>query len=222
MVPKMTVALLGLAVSGAASAGVTGYDVVGSTGNTAVRYEATGVLRGAMVVAPRAFNLQVASTGAERTSGAANEKESTRGVLTQQFGVWATRHAGQHDGEARPFDAYLALATTGTSVNPSNEDPTSRATAGSSVESWFGASVTDLESRVGDNGTPDAQVRAAKFVLSQDQAARVYTLFTDLNMNAEEMSQDADASLGESTSVPAPGAIALLGLAGLAGGRRRR
>jgi MYXO-CTERM domain-containing protein len=86
---------------------------------------------------------------------------------------------------------------------------------------WFNASPPNLQGRVGTAPNTATQVKLGQFMLSaNDTAFRTYTLRIAVN-NASASTpvfSDGSFTLG---AIPAPGAIALLGLAGLTGRRRR-
>ena len=85
---------------------------------------------------------------------------------------------------------------------------------------WFNASPPNLQGRVGTAPNTATQVKLGQFMLSaNDTAYRTYTLRIAVNNASASTPVFSDGSFV--LAVPAPGAIALLGLAGLTGRRRR-
>jgi hypothetical protein len=85
---------------------------------------------------------------------------------------------------------------------------------------WFNSSPPNLQGRVGIAPNTATAVKLGQFVLSQSETNfRTFSLRTAFNNGAGGGVVFADGTF--TLGVPAPGAIALLGLAGLAGRRRR-
>ena len=242
----MIAAGLGLAVSGVASAAFTGYTVtatnVTNSGQNLTRYEVFAVFNGATDTVLNVFNFQAQGGWAAHADAAAgfwhkDNSDYNGGVLSQAYGTWAPQLTGSATAN-RPFDSYLTIGGGATATNTSNADPSWPAAGGGwnradlplvDTIGWFNSSPPNNQGRVGNSpsggagfaAVPTGGVRIGQFVLSQgDTAFRTYTLRTAYNNGAGGGVVFADGSftLG---AVPAPGAIALLGLAGLAGRRRR-
>jgi hypothetical protein len=83
---------------------------------------------------------------------------------------------------------------------------------------WFNSSPPNNQGRVGIAPNTATQVKLGQFILSQgDSAFRTYTLRTAWNNG-----QGGGVIFSDGTfNLPAPGAIALLGLAGLTRRSRR-
>ena len=83
----------------------------------------------------------------------------------------------------------------------------------------FELNQPNLQGRVGSAGNTATDVRLGQFVLlANDAAARTYSLTIGYNDGVP----GSAVQFGNGTfSLPTPGAVALLGLAGLAGRRRR-
>ena len=157
------------------------------------------------------------------------------GVLSQEFGTWNPSQTGSITLN-RPFDSYLTIGGLATPTNTTNADPSwvsggSGTGAGDSrswnradipnngTSGWFNSNPPNNAGRVGINNNPADSVRLGQFVLSQsDTAFRTYSL--TIGYNSGIAGSPVQFGNGQ-FSLPTPGAIALLGLAGLAGRRRR-
>jgi len=158
------------------------------------------------------------------------------GVLSKQYGTWSPTLTGSPTLN-RPFDSYLVIGGAATATNTSNADPSwnsggSGAHAGGAngwnradllnngTMGWFNSSPPNLQGRVGVAPNTATEVLLGQFVIDRDAFAGTWTLTVGFNDGvAGSAVQFATSSFG--IGVPAPGAIALLGLAGLAGRRRR-
>jgi len=241
----MMAAGLGLAVSGVASAAFTGYTVVATnvtnSGQNLTRYELFANFNGATDTVLNVFNLALVSTNeADGYAGFWHKDTSSgnSGVLSQQYGTWAPQAVGNATAN-RPFDSFLLIGGNPTGANTTNADPSwnsggSGSHAGNSngwtrpdlvnnpTIGWFNSSPPNNQGRVGVAPNTATQVKLGQFVLSQDATQtlfRTFSLRTAYNNGAGGgvLFNTENFTLG----VPAPGAIALLGLAGLAGRRRR-
>jgi len=244
-------AVAGLAVSGVASAAFVGYTVtstaVSSGGQNLVRYELFATFSGATDTVLNVFNFQAQGGWGAHLDAAGgfwhkDNSDYNGGVLSQEYGTWAPTLTGGATTN-RPFDSFLMIGGIANTTNSSSADP-SWGLAGSGAAGWgvaqiptanlvdadkigwFNSNPPNNQGRVGNSavgGTgypavPTGGVRLGQFVLSAgDNAFRTYTLRTAWNNGAGGAVQFSDASF----SLPAPGAVALLGLAGLAGRRRR-
>jgi hypothetical protein len=86
---------------------------------------------------------------------------------------------------------------------------------------WFNSSPPTLQGRVGVAPNTATDVLVGQFVIDRDAFAGNWSLTIGFNDGvAGSAVQFATSTFGIGV-VPAPGAIALLGLAGLAGRRRR-
>jgi hypothetical protein len=240
----MIAAGLGLAVSGVASAAFTGYTVVRSVGVTSSggvsidRYELFANFNGATDTVLNVFNLAFVSGSAADAFGGFWHKDNSDyngGVLSQQYGTWAPQLVGGATTN-RPFDSFLVIGGNPSGTNTTNADPSwnsggSGSHAGNSNGwsradlvnnpsiGWFNSSPPNLQGRVGVAPNTATQVKLGQFMLSNDNTDRTFSLRTAFNNGAGGGVVFADGTF--TLGVPAPGAIALLGLAGLAGRRRR-
>ena len=159
------------------------------------------------------------------------------GVLMQEYGTWAPSQTGSITLN-RPFDSYLTIGGLATPTNTTNADPSwvsggSGTGAGDSrswnradipnngTSGWFNSNPPNNQGRVGGAGNTATDVRLGQFVLSQGHEGRTYSLTIGYNNGvpgSPVQFGDGQFSFGV---IPTPGAIALLGLAGLAGRRRR-
>ena len=239
----MIAAGLGLAVSGVASAAFTGYTVVGTnvsnSGQNLTRYELFANFNGATDTVLNVFNFQAQGGWGAHLDAASgfwhkDNSDYSGGVLGQEYGTWAPQLTGSATLN-RPFDSFLLIGGNPASTNSSSADPSwglaGAGAAGWGVAQipvanltnanslgWFNSSPPNNQGRVGIAPNTATQVKLGQFILSQgDTAFRTYTLRTAYNNGTGGGVVFAD----DSFSLPAPGAIALLGLAGLAGRRRR-
>ncbi|MEY3142488.1 MAG: hypothetical protein RLY21_981 [Planctomycetota bacterium] len=232
-------AVAGLAVSSMASAVFTNYVVTSTntsnSGQNLTVYTVWARFNGPTDTVLNAFNM-AAVGGSSLTGFWHKDLDSlSSGVLTQSGGTWSPTLTGNATAN-RPFDSYLTIGGIAAGANTTNADPSwnsggSGAGAGDSrgwnrpdlpnngTIGWFNSSPPNLQGRVGSPNNTATDVRIGQFVLSQgDSAARTYTLTVGYNNGvAGSAVQFATGNF----SLPAPGALALLGLAGLAGRRRR-
>jgi hypothetical protein len=241
----MIAAGLGLAVSGVASAAFTGYTVVAtdvtSGGVNLTRYELFANFNGATDTVLNVFNLALVSTNEADGYGGFWHKDNSDyngGVLSQEYGTWAPQLTGGATTN-RPFDSFLLIGGNATGTNTTNADPSwnsggSGSHAGNAngwsradlvnnpTIGWFNSSPPNIQGRVGIAPNTATTVKLGQFMLSQDATQtlfRTFSLRTAYNNGAGGGVVFADSNF--TLGVPAPGAIALLGLAGLAGRRRR-
>ena len=152
------------------------------------------------------------------------------GVLSKAYGTWAPQLTGGATTN-RPFDSFLVIGGTATAGNTSNADPSwnqagaagwSRADIPSGFNiGWFNSSPPNLQGRVntGTGASANTQdVRIGQFVVDAGANGGVWNLKIGYNSGVA----GAPVQFAETTfNLPTPGALALLGLAGLAGRRRR-
>ena len=240
---EMSAAIAGLAVSGIASAAFVNYSVVSTavtnSGQSLVRHELFANFNGATDTVLNVFNFQASGGWAAHSSAAGgfwhkDNNSDSPGILSQSFGTWAPQLVGSATLN-RPFDSFLLIGGTPAATNATTADPSWNAggnAAGWSMAQiptgasplyndlgWFNASPPNLQGRVGTAPNTATQVKLGQFMLSaNDTAFRTYTLRIAVNNATVSAPVFSDGSF---TLVPAPGAIALLGLAGLTGRRRR-
>ena len=229
-------------MSGAGEAAFVGYSVVATavtnSGQNLVRYELFANFNGATDTVLNVFNFQASGGWAAHSSAAGgfwhkDNNDDSPGVLSQEFGTWSPSVVGSATAN-RPFDSFLLIGGTPASTNTTTADPSWNAggnTAGWSRAQiptgafplyndlgWFNASPPNLQGRVGTAPNTATQVKLGQFMLSaNDTAFRTYTLRIAVNNATVSAPVFSDGSF----NIPAPGAIALLGLAGLTGRRRR-
>jgi hypothetical protein len=240
----ITAAALGLAVSGVASAAFTGYSTVCTNVTTGgvnlLRIELFANFNGATDTVLNVFNFQAQGGWGANLDAASgfwhkDNSDYNGGVLSQEYGTWAPQLTGSATAN-RPFDSFLLIGGNPTATNSTSADPSwglaGAGAAGWGVAQipvanltnantlgWFNSSPPNNQGRVGVGPNTATQVKLGQFVLSQgDNAFRTYTLRTAYNNGQGGGVVFAD---GEFTCIPTPGAIALLGLAGLTGRRRR-
>lgn len=150
-------------------------------------------------------------------------------TLTQAFGTWSPARTGSATLN-RPYDSYLTIGNEAIETNTTNADPATwtnpygwdvaqLAGVGGPFLGWFDSSPPNLQGRVGVGANTATDVRIGQFVLSQgDSTVRTYHIrlgYKDGFVGSPWQYANSQFNL------PAPGAAALLGLAGLIGRRRR-
>jgi hypothetical protein len=236
---KLTALALAAAVSSVASATfVEFYTVKTQTSNSGINldvYTLYARFNGATDTVLNAFNFNRTDGSATNLFYHKDNAYYNSGALMKEFGTWAPSQAGSITLN-RPFDSFLTIGGNATPTNTTNADPSwvsggTGAGAGDSRSwnradlpnngtlGWFNSNPPNNQGRVGGAGNTATDVRLGQFVLSANDAAlRNYTLTLGYNNGvAGSAVQFATSTF----SLPTPGAIALLGLAGLAGRRRR-
>jgi hypothetical protein len=239
---------LSLATAQSATAGFVGFEVTSTAtthaGQSLVVYTVAARFDGPTDTVYRAFDLT--------TSNAAwlygfwhkdhNSDDLSDPVLSQSNGTWDPTRTGSSSSN-RPYDSYLTIGGIANSSNTTRDRYDDILSAqvmspgwdraslpwGSDFE-WYNSQGGNSQGRVGQSpGLPSTDVRIGQFVLSAGHAPRTFSL--SLKFNAGDwFDRDGDGqgdamqvATGSFTlGIPAPGAIALLGLAGLASRSRRR
>ncbi len=219
----MIAAFAGLAVSGIASATFTNYSTVRTESGSLVKYELYGNFSGPTDTVLNAFHISLISGGVMfQHSDALNG-----GVDSTVAGTWNPQFVlvpgamdsyvcigggeGFASGNSTAADPDWGAAGFNTAQMPYGNGETSG-------PGWFNQNPPNLQGRVNASG----QVKLGQFVIALADDETVTTIRLKLGYNdgipgSGVQFADANFTLG----VPAPGAIALLGLAGLAGRRRR-
>ena len=235
----MIATLAGLAVAGSASATFVNYVVTSTTASTAgqnlIAYTLWARFDGPTDTVLNAFNL--GAVGGSSLSGFFHKDNAyyNSGVLSQEFGTWNPSQTGSVPNN-RPFDSFLVIGGHATPTNTTNADPSWVSGGNADARSWnrsdlpnngtlgwFNSNPPNNQGRVGQLNNTATDVRLGQFVISATDAASIanlrrYTLTLGYNNGvAGSAVQFATSTF----SLPTPGAIALLGLAGLAGRRRR-
>jgi hypothetical protein len=229
-----------LAATSAASATLTGWSVtstaVSSGGYNLVRYEVFATFNGATDTLLNVFNLGAVGSGSEDWYGGFWHKDNSDyngGVLSQDYGTWAPQLTGSATTN-RPFDSFLLIGGNPAGANTTNADPSwnsggtgshagnangwSRADLVNNGQlGWFNSSPPNLQGRVGTAPNTATLVKIGQFMLSAGHEDRTYTLTAGYNNGAGGSVQFFTGNF----VLPAPGAIALLGLAGLTRRRSR-
>jgi len=226
-------AAAGLAVSSMASAAFVQFVVtsaaVSNSGQNLVRYEVFARFNGPTDTLLNAFNFNAVGGTAASFGGfwhKDNFDSSNPGQLSQTVGTWAPQATGSATAN-RPFDSFLLIGGNAVLANSTNADPSwGAALSWNRVDlpnngtiGWFNSNPPNLQGRVGTAPNTATDVKVGQFMLSAgDNAPRTYTLTLGYNDGVP----GSAVQFGTGTfSLPAPGAVALLGLAGLAGRRRR-
>jgi len=221
---------LAAAVSSAASATFVQYVVTKtSTTNSGVALDVYNVFarfNGATDTLLNAFNFNRVDGSATNMFYHKDNSDYNGGVLTTSYGTWAPQLTGSATLN-RPFDSFLVIGGNAAATNSTNADPSWPAAGGGWNRAdlpngfnigWFNSSPPNLQGRVGQAGNTATDVRVGQFVVGAGVDGGTWNLKIGYNSGVS----GAPVQFAETTfSLPAPGAIALLGLAGLAGRRRR-
>jgi len=238
----MIASLAGLAVAGSASASFVQFVVTSSqvtTGGVLLdQYRVVARFNGATDTLLNVFNLAYVggSTAADPYAAFYHKDNSdySGGVLGKEYGTWAPTLTGSATLN-RPYDSFLSIGGNATATNTSNADPSwnsggSGAHAGSAAGwnradllnngtmGWFNSSPPNLQGRVGVAPNTATDVLIGQFVVDRGTFGGTWSLTLGYN---DGVAGSAVAFATSTFSLPAPGAVALLGLAGLTGRRRR-
>jgi len=227
----MIVAIIGLGVTGMASATWTDFYVTKTqTSNSGINldvYQLFARFNGPTDTVLNAFNLD-RTNASGILNGFYHKDNSTgnSGVLSTATGSWSPSLTGSATLN-RPFDSYLTVggianAANGTSADPSWGNPLSwnRPDIPSGQQCGWFAPGGSIAGRVGQAGNTANSVILGQFVIGRDVNAGTFNISIGYNSGVPGTPvQFADGTFV--LGVPAPGAIALLGLAGLTGRRRR-
>ncbi|MFZ4749563.1 MAG: hypothetical protein ACOYMM_03530 [Phycisphaerales bacterium] len=231
----MALALAGAVSSVASATFVEYYTVKTSTTSGAVAldvYVLYARFNGATDTVLNAFNFN--GVNGATTNGFYHKDNAylNSGVLMKEYGTWNPSQTGSVTLN-RPFDSFLTIGGTANPTNTTNADPSWTGAAswnrpdildGANV-GWFNSNPPNNQGRVGvgtgAGANPADAVRLGQFVV--DAGANIGTF--NLKIGYNNGVAGSPVQFAESTftlgAIPAPGAIALLGLAGLAGRRRR-
>ena len=208
-----------LAVVGSANANFTGYSVSSTTNGTYNMYQVFGNFDGATDTVLNAF--QIHAIVGSSLAGFVHNDVLTGGAPSTTAGSWNPQFV-----TLGAFDSYVCIGggTGFASNNSTNGDP-GWGTAGfnqagipdgttAGVAGWFNSNPPNLQGRV-----VSGQVLLASMVLAVgDTTGRTFFMKVGYNSGVA----GAPVQFGEGLfTLPTPGAVALLGLAGLAGRRRR-
>ena len=170
-----------------------------------------------------AFNLN-GLAGAPMASFFHQDLSDYASVLSTSAGSWSPALTG-NSMLNRPFDSYLTVggipnATNGVSADPSWGNPLSwhRPDIPNGQDCGWFAPGGSIMGRVGQPGNTADSVILGQFSVAEGTAfGSGYSVTIGYNSGVA----GAPVQFASGTFLPAPGAIALLGLAGLAGRRRR-
>ena len=208
-----------LAVVGSANANFTGYSVSSTTNGTYNMYQVFGNFDGATDTVLNAF--QIHAIVGSSLAGFVHNDALTSGAPSTVSGTWNPQFVLAPGA----FDSYVCIGggTGFASNNSTNGDPgwgtglnqpgiPDGPTVG--VAGWFNSNPPNLQGRV-----VSGQVLLASMVLAVgDTTGRTFFMKVGYNSGVA----GAPVQFGEGLfTLPTPGAVALLGLAGLAGRRRR-
>jgi len=230
---KLSALALAAAVSSAASATFVSYVVTKtSTTNSGVALDVYTVwarFDGATDTVLNVFNFNRTDGSATNMFYHKDNASYNGGVLSKQYGTWSPTLTGSATLN-RPFDSYLTIGGLPTATNTTNADPSWPAAGGGWNRpdvptgfnvGWFNSSPPNLQGRVGGAGNTATDVRLGQFVVDAGADGGTWNLKVGYNNGVS----GSPVQFAETTftlgAVPAPSALALLGLAGLAGRRRR-
>ena len=231
---KLTALALAAAVSSVASATfVEYYTVKTSTTNSGVSldvYVLYARFNGAQDTVLNAFNFNRTDGGATNIFYHKDNAYYNSGVLMKTYGTW---NPAQTTLANRGVDSWLTIGSSTGSTNTTNADPSWTGAASwnrpdvlnNANVGWFNSNPPNFQGRVGVGtgaaANPADSVRLGQFVVDAGANAGTWNLKIGYNNGVTGSPvQFAETSFSFGT-VPTPGAIALLGLAGLAGRRRR-
>jgi MYXO-CTERM domain-containing protein len=178
--------------------------------------------------------LNAYNTTASLNQGTFNHNDFTTGGVNAPIGSWSPNNFFPPLFGNPAIDSYLTIGGTTSNAalnaNTTTFDPSFNGGNGSSVGGgggWFNSNPTNLQGKSGViDGQPGWYTLVGQFVVLGDGSGTTLSYngsFTGNNGLGTPAQQVTYTGLFEFCGpVPAPGALALLGLAGLAGGRRRR
>jgi len=231
---KLSALALAAAVSSAASATFVSYVVTKTstaTGGVSLDvYTVWARFDGATDTVLNVFNFNRTDGSAGNMFYHKDNSSYNGGVLSKAYGTWSPTLTGSPTLN-RPFDSYLTIGGLPTATNTSNADPSWNASNASGWSrpdipsgfniGWFNSSPPNLQGRVGGAGNTATDVRLGQFVVDAGTDGGTWNLKVGYNNGVS----GSPVQFAETTFtlgvVPAPSALALLGLAGLAGRRRR-
>lgn len=162
---------------------------------------------------------------------------ATNGMLSQAYGTWDPTKTGSSSAN-RPYDSYLTIGGIARSGNTTafdgnwfdDQHPEKNSWDRPDLPSngglgWFNKDSDSGQGTVGNSpNLPTTDVRLGQFVLSEGHTERTFSLSLKWG---HEYSLSDDCQYSTSTfslgnGIPAPGAVALLAVAGLWTPRRRR
>lgn len=217
------------AVAGTASATFVGYyTTLSQTANSGVnldRYTLYARFNGATDTVLNAFNLCRTDGGPTNIFWHKDNASYNSGVLSQSFGTWNPAQTGSSVSN-RPFDSFLSIGCVAGASNSTTADPSwpggqswNRPDIPSNcLVGWFNSNPPNLQGRVGAVGNPADSVCLGQFVLSRGTNGGTWSLTIGYNDGVT----GSPVQFGSGFfSLPGPGAVSLLGLAGCCARRRR-
>jgi len=218
---------LAAAVSSVASASFVSYVVTKTqTSNSGINldvYTLFARFNGATDTVLNAFNFNRVDGSATNIFYHKDQASYNSGVLMKEFGTWNPAQTGSITLN-RPFDSHLMIGGVASATNATNADPSWGGASWNRPDvpnglnvGWFNSNPPNLQGRVGTAPNTATLVKIGQFMLSAGHESRTYTLTAGYNNGAGGSVQFFTGTF----VLPAPGAIALLGLAGLASRRRR-
>ncbi len=211
------------AIVASANATFTNYSVVTTAAGALNVYQVYGNFNGATDTVLNAFQIHN-TNGSGLIQGFTHNDALTGGVASTVSGTWNPQFVLAPGA----IDSFLCIGggTGFASGNSTNGDPGFGTagfnqvglpdTAAAGVAGWFNSNPPNIQGRVNASG----QVLLGQFVLS---SSANMVLFMKVGYNNGIAGSAVQFGEGTFTlgAIPAPGAVALLGLAGLAGRRRR-
>jgi hypothetical protein len=217
-----TMGLIALSISGAASAAFTGYTTTYSVlGDGKIRTEVFANFSSANETVLNVFGLTYGGGVGTSGFGAGNfyHKDFTNGLsYSTAVGSWDPKLVPA--GVAATEDSWLTIGGNGGDFGNSTAFDPAWGGAGSNQAGlvagagWFNQNPPNLQGQAG----PGLKTRIGNFV---SDLGKTWVIVADIGYNAG-LTNPPQFGVGTFiVGVPAPGALALIGLAGLAGRRRR-
>ncbi len=245
MKSAITASLSSLLVAGTASSAFVGFftsSIQVSTGGILLdQCRLVARFDGATDTVLNAFNFSYVSSASTHDPYSAfyhkDNSDYNGGVLSRQFGTWAPTLTGSSTLN-RPYDSFLTIGGTATPTNTTSSDPSwnsggSGAHAGSGAGwnradllnngtiGWFNSSPPNLQGRVGVAPNTMTEVLLAQFVTDRNVFAGLWSLTIGYSDGTPTTAPQFATAIFP-ICLPAPGTLALLGLAELTNRRRRR
>jgi hypothetical protein len=212
--------LAALAVAGVASADFIGYSSIYSESGGYVKCELFANFDGATDTVLNAFHISLVSG----TASFYHADALTGGVSSNLIGTWNPQFVLVPGA----MDSYVCIgggegfaSGNSTSADPDwgasgfNQAQIPYGNGNTNGPGWFNQNPPNLQGRVNASG----QVKLGQFVVASDAVSVTIRLKLGYNDGSGGAVQFADSM--HSLCFPTPGAVAVLGLAGLAGRRRR-
>jgi len=230
---KLTALALAAAVSSVSSATFVSYVVVktsATSGGVSLDvYNVYARFDGATDTLLNCFNFNRTDSSVTNIFYHKDNSSYNGGILSKQYGTWNPTLTGSPTLN-RPYDSYLVIGGAPTATNTTAADPSWPAAGGGwnrpdvpngANAGWYNSSPPNFQGRVGVAPNTATDVKIGQFVVDAGIDGGTWNLKIGYNNGVTGSPVQFAETSFQLGAVPAPGAIALLGLAGLAGRRRR-